>query len=302
MDSARLWMDSASPFASVQPCGRGANLRGHRGDRRRGEVSRSDLRRYFRWVMPNVYGPRRGALTLEDRVTAAWLWSQRGAVISGVAASAMLGAEWVDDDVPIELTWANNRPPKGVVTSRDTLLDDEVTFIGRMGITTAERTAFDLARRGPVGQAVARLDALARATHVKPEDVGVLATRHPHVSGLRQVDRVLDLVDAGAESPWETWLRLLLIDEGFPRPQTQISVQGLDGYPLYRLDMGWEDAMIAVEYDGDDHRKLSRVRRDILRSEYLIRRGWIHIRVVAGQQRREIVHRVRRAWADRANG
>jgi hypothetical protein len=266
-----------------------------------GEVSRSDLRRYFRWVMPNVYGPRRGALTLDDRVTAAWLWSQREGVISGVAASAMLGAEWVDDDVPIELIWANNRPPKGVVTSRDTLLDDEVTFIGRMGITTAERTAFDLSRRGPVGEAVARLDALARATHFKTEDVGVLATRHPHVSGLRQVDRVLDLVDAGAESPRETWLRLLLIGDGFPRPQTQIPVLGSDGYPLYRLDMGWEDAMIAVEYDGSDHRELSRVRRDILRSEYLIRLGWTHIRVVAGQQPREIIHRVRRAWANRAN-
>ncbi len=267
-----------------------------------GEVSRSDLRRHFRWVMPDVYGPRRGELTLNDRVTAAWLWSKREAVISGVAASAMLGAQWVDDDIPIELTWSNNRPPKSVITRRDTLLDDEVTFIGRMGITTAERTAFDLARRGPAGEAVERLDALARATHFKPEDVRALALRHPHVSGVRQVDRALGLVDAGAESPKETWLRLLLIDDGFPRPQTQISVPGLDGYPLYRLDMGWEDAMIAVEYDGDDHRKPSRVRRDILRSEYLIRRGWTHIRVVAGQQRREIVHRVRRAWADRANG
>ena len=267
-----------------------------------GALSRSDLRRDYSRVMPNVYGPRRGALTLDDRVTAAWLWSQREAVISGVAASAMLGAKWVDDDSPIELTWANNRPPKGVVTSRNSLLDDEVTFIGRMAVTNAERTAFDLARRGPVGEAVERLDALARATRFKTEDVGVLATRHPHVSGLSQVDRVLDLVDAGSESPMETWLRLLLIDDGLPRPQTQIPVYAPDGYPLYRLDMGWQDAMIAVEYDGDDHRELSRVRRDITRSEYLIRCGWTHIRVVAGQQRREILHRVRRAWANRANG
>ncbi len=31
-------------------------------------------------------------------------------------------------------------------------------------------------------------------------------------------------MDAGAQSPKETWLRLLLIDAGFPRPQTQIPV------------------------------------------------------------------------------
>jgi hypothetical protein len=69
-----------------------------------GEVRRSDLRRYYRWVMPNVYGPRRGALTLADRVMATWLWTRREGVISGVAASAMLGAKWVDDDVPIQVT------------------------------------------------------------------------------------------------------------------------------------------------------------------------------------------------------
>jgi hypothetical protein len=169
----------------------------------------------------------------------------------------------------------------------------------RMAVTTADRTAFDLARRGPVGQAVARLDALARATHFKTEDVQAVAMRHPHVKGLRLVGRVLDLVDAGAESPKETWLRLLLIEAGFPRPQTQIPVLGPNGYPLYYLDMGWEDVKIAVEYDGDDHRERPRWGRDIVRSEYIAHLGWTHIRVVAGNSRAEIVQRVNRAWAFR---
>jgi hypothetical protein len=91
-----------------------------------------------------------------------------------------------------------------------------------MAVTTAARTAFDLARRGPVGQAVARLDALARATRFTAEDVRALMVRHPHVKGIRRVDGVLELVDPGAESPKETWLRLLLIEAGFPRPRTQI--------------------------------------------------------------------------------
>jgi very-short-patch-repair endonuclease len=177
--------------------------------------------------------------------------------------------------------------------------DDEVTLIGRMAVTTAERTAFDLARRGPVGQAVERLDALARATHFKLEDVRALATRHPHVSGLARVDDVLDLVDAGAESPKETWLRLMLIRAGYPRPQTQIPVLGLNGYPRYYLDMGWQDEMIAVEYDGDDHRKRSRWSNDIVRSEYIAHVGWTHIRVVAGNRRPDILMRVKRAWANR---
>lgn len=216
-----------------------------------------------------------------------------------MAASAALGAKWVDVDTPIELNWDNNRTPAGVLTRRDTLLEGEVAITRGMPTTTAERTAFDLACRGTVGDAVARLDALARATHFKVDDVQALALRHPHVKGLRRVAPILDLVDAGAESPKETWLRLLLIDAGYPRPQTQIPVLGPDGYPRYRLDMGWEDKMIAVEYDGDNHRERPRIRKDIVRLEYLAWLGWTHIRVVAGMTGREVLARVARAWAFR---
>lgn len=92
-------------------------------------------------------------------------------------------------------------------------------------------------------------------------------------------------------------MRLLLIDAGFPRPQPQISIAGFDGYPLYYLDMGWEDAMIATEYDGDDHRERSRFGQDLVRSEHLAHPGWTHIRVVAARRRSDIVRRVRRSWA-----
>lgn len=256
-----------------------------------------ELRRHYRRLLPDVYGPRRDVLTLRDRTTAAWLWSRRQGVISGLAASAAHGAKWVAADTRIELNWAGRRAPAGVIIRSDTLLDAELTRIGRVMVTTAERTAFDLARRGPVGDAVARLDALARATHFEAGDVVALAAKHPHVKGLRRIGGALDLVDAGAESPKETWLRLLLMNAGHPRPQTQIPVLGPDGEPLYRLDMGWEDMKIAVEYDGDDHRERSRFRRDVVRSEYLAYLRWIHIRVVAGDRPSQILHRVNRAWA-----
>ena len=99
-----------------------------------------------------------------------------------------------------------------------------------------------------------------------------------------------------AESPKETWLRLLLIRAGYPRPHTQIPLLGPDGYPLYRLDMGWEDKLIAVEYDGDDHREKCRWRKDVIRSEYIAHLRWKHIRVVAGEREADILRRVQRAW------
>jgi very-short-patch-repair endonuclease len=262
----------------------------------RGVLTRHELRTLYRRVLPDVYTANRTVLTLEDRTVAAWLWSGREGVVKGLAASAILGAKWVDDDIPIELNWANHRPPTGVVTRNDTLLEPEVARHGPMAVTTPDRTAFDLGCRGPVGQAVARLDSLARATHFKVADVQELALRHPHVKGLRQLDRVLDLVDAGAESPQETRIRLMLMDAGLPRPQTQIPVRAPDGHPRYYLDMGWEDVMVAVEYDGRHHTDRPVYSRDIIRLEYVNAVGWTVVRVVAEHRRAEIAHRVRQAW------
>lgn len=262
-----------------------------------GDVSWHELDRYFTAIMPNVYLDNRRQPTLRQRILAAWLWSQRDGVISGVAASALHGAKWVDDDTIVELIWRNARAPKGVKTRHELLWDEECQQLGGLCVTTPERTAFDLARRGTVGQAVARLDALARATDFKVGDVAELAGRHPHTRGLRQLERALDLVDSGAQSPKETWLRLLLIKAGFPRPQTQIPVLSPDGYPLYYLDMGWQDIMLAVEYDGDQHRtNRPQYVWDVDRLEYIQRVGWTHIKVLAEHRGCDVLNRVRRAW------
>jgi hypothetical protein len=163
-------------------------------------------------------------------------------------------------------------------------------------VTTPERTAFDIARRGNVGSSVARVDALAAATGFKIDAVADLAKRHGGARHLRQLETVLDLVDAGAQSPKESWLRLVLIRAGLPRPQTQIPVLNADGVPIAFLDMGWEEWMLAVEYDGDQHR-VDRWQyvKDIRRHEMLERMGWLVVRVVAEDRPAEILRRVRRA-------
>ena len=263
-----------------------------------GAVSWYELGRYHRAVLPNVYLDKRVKPDLRQRIVAAWLWSHRQAVVAGVAASALHGADWVDDDVVIELIWHNARAPSGVKTRADLLLDGETQSWGAVRLTTPERTAFDLGRRGALGHAVARLDALARATGVKIGDVAELAARHPGARGLRKLETALDLVNAGAASPRETSLRLSLIRAGFPRPQTQIPLRRPDGR-WYFLDMGWEDIKLAVEYDGDQHRTSRRQYvGDAERQEFIARAGWTHIRVLAEHRGDAVIHRVRQAWAD----
>lgn len=261
-----------------------------------GKLSRHQLRTRYRAVFPNVYLSRDAQVSLELRISAAWLWSGRAATIVGAAASALHGAKWIPDDVPVELNHSNTRPPRGLLTRRDALLDGETQTLGGRTVTTPERTAFDIGRRGAVHSAVVRLDALARATGFKIDDVLRIAKCHPHSPGLRRLETALELVDPGAESPRESYLRLLLIDAGLPRPQTQIPVLATDGIPVAYLDLGWEDHMVAVEYDGDHHRTDRRQYvKDIRRLEMLERMGWIIVRVVAEDGPANILRRARAA-------
>jgi len=110
----------------------------------------------------------------------------------------------------------------------------------------------------------------------------------------------LTLVDAGAESPRETWLRLLVIEAGYPRPQTQIPVYGEYGELVAVVDMGWEDVKIALEYEGEHHRiSRAQFQRDIERYEALAELGWIAIRVTAANTKGGILQRLGSAWAKR---
>lgn len=175
-------------------------------------------------------------------------------------------------------------------------------MLGDLPVTTPQRTAFDIGRRHPTRSAVARMDALLRATGIGLEDVAGIAAQHPGARGLRQLEAVLALVDAGAQSPRETWLRLTLVEAGFPRPQTQIPVHCPDSFTTYYLDMGWQDMMVAVEYDGEHHRTDRwQYEKDNRRREDLERLGWIVIRVLAGNTSGDIVRRVRDALVRRAS-
>jgi hypothetical protein len=156
---------------------------------------------------------------------------------------------------------------------------------------------------GRLDDAVARLDALGNATGFKADDVLAVADRHSGARGLRQLRAAVDLYDPGAQSPKETWLRLLVIRAGYPRPQTQIPVLSLDGCRQYYLDMGWEDIKLAAEYDGEQHRvDPIQFAYDIQRSEDLDELGWTRIRVVKQNREADVLRRLDRAWHAKLRG
>ena len=220
--------------------------------------------------------------------------------MAGVAASALHGAPWVDPTVPIEMVGAKGVPQDGLIPRMEKVADDEVTRVAGLPVTTRVRTAFDLGRHLDRPEALARLDALMWNQAFSIDDVLSLAKRYPRARGLRQLRELLPLVDGGADSPRKSRIRLCLHDAGFPEPETQIPVLAGSTSPVAFLDMGWRDFKVAVEYDGDHHRKDSRQYvKDIARLRMLEALGWIVIRVIAEDRPEEWLARVEAALITR---
>lgn len=264
-----------------------------------GHVTRHELKRWYRPVFRGVYARKDGELSLRDRAIAAWLASRRRGVVAGVAASALHGAPWVDPSQPIELVGVRIRPQPGLIPRADALDVDEITTINGLPVTSRVRTAFDLGRRLNRTEALARLDALMWNQRFDIEEVAQLGRRHRKAPGLARLYELLPLVDGGAASIPESRIRLWLLDAGFPRPETQIPVI-VGTRPEAWLDMGWAEYQVAVEYDGDHHRKNRRQYvKDIARLRMLEALGWIVIRVIAEDKPQDVIARVEAALISR---
>lgn len=257
---------------------------------RRGIVTRHDLRTRFRRVFRDVYIGKDAPLTAAVKARAAWL--STGAPLAGLSAAAVFGTKWLDVDAPAEIVRADRHRQPGLVVHTYQLDEDELCPLRSMLVTTPARTAFDIARGRTVDEAVPLLDALFNASRLKPDDVVAVAERHPGARGVRRLHAALELVDGGAESPPESRLRMLFIAANIPRPQTQIRFPDLH----IRVDMGWPEWKVAVEYDGIQHWTDSRQRSwDIERIALLEALGWTVIRVSAEMLSRpdSVIERVR---------
>ena len=266
-----------------------------------GLLTKSQLEtRYYR-VLRDVYVDRDAEITAKLRAEAGWLWTGRRGVVAGFSAAALHGSKWVDERRPVELIHDNHHRAAGIQLHRDVVEADEIEVIGGVVVTSPIRTALDLGCWYPKMTAVAGIDALAGASEIKAADVELLARRYSGRRGIARARRAIELFDAGAQSPKESWLRVVLIEAGLPRPQTQIAVRDEFGSAVAYLDMGWENVKVAVEYDGEQHRTDRRQYAwDVRRLEMLERRGWIVVRVLARDRPAEVVNRARAALARRS--
>jgi very-short-patch-repair endonuclease len=267
-----------------------------------GAVTRQQLRSRYVRLHRNVYAPRELELTARDRAIAAWLWSRREATLVGNSAAAMLGTKWISADEPAELGRSRFTSARGIVVRSGAIADDELCVRRGIPCTTAARTAYDIGRFMVPDKSVIRIDALLNATRHGVDDVAVIARRYPKARGIRRLRAALELADGGAESPQETRLRLVLVRGGLPRPVTQVPVADERGRVVRRIDMGWPEWKVGVEYDGAQHwNDAAAYEADIDRLDFLAGRGWLIVRTSARHMHApsEVVRRASRALQSR---
>lgn len=232
-------------------------------------------------------------LDLKGRARAAAL------VLPPAGAVARRTAAWIfgidcrspaERDVPMDVECI---VPKGRTPARHPSLRCFQTELGPADVieveglacTTPTRTTADLLRwlSPPMGLACA--DAFAADGFISAEEVLATLKRWPGHRFVQQARRLASWIEPLSESFGESWLRLRLLDAGFPRPTAQIAICDHHGRQVYRLDLGWEEYRLGIEYDGEEfHSGRAALIHDLRRRERLgAQFGWHVVGVGRGE-------------------
>jgi hypothetical protein len=277
-----------APFTTAQACAAGLS---------RGQLNRLIEKGLLEAILYGVYRRSRGPLDLADRARAVALMLPSGSAVVRRTAAWLLGVDArppAERGVPMEVECA---VPLGATPIRRAhvrcyqteLEPSDLSDHHGLPTTTPTRTSADLLRWDgrPMGFAVA--DALAATGVIEPAEVLELLVRWPGHRFVRQARQLASWLEPLTESFGESWLRLRILEAGFPRPTAQIPIFDHRGRCVYRLDLGWPELRIGIEYDGDEFHS----GQDALRADRFRRRrlgadfGW----QVTGVGRGEVLGR-----------
>lgn len=256
--------------------GRDADL--IRTDRAADAVRRDSLR-----LQRGVHVHPATDLSPVDHIRAAVMRAGPGAVVAGTSAAIMHGTRFIETDT-VELIRdlkGQGRRIDGVSILRtDRLNPCDIQVISGLPVTNPVRTAYDLGRRGPDWKAMGRLDDLACVTGLDVMQLWAYVRDHPRARGVCQMRELIKHIDSKAESPGESWLRLLMAKGGLPRPESQVEIFAPDGRVLARLDLCYRHLKIDIEYDGVEfHTSLEDRAKMAARDRLLGNLGWevVHV-------------------------
>jgi hypothetical protein len=266
-----------------------------------GRVTRKQLHSgLYRRLHPNVYADCSIPDSHRLRARGAALLLPPGAAIGGRSAAAWYEAPFssVSDPVvvvaPRGCAWDG---PRGVRVHKTDLAPAEVVLTeDDVPITTALRTAWEVATLEQLADAVALLDGMVFGKKLTEGQIAQELLGRRGRWGSRRAADVVPLVDGGAMSPPESWVRVACLRAGLPRPLTQHVVVER-GVWLAQVDLAWPEAKLVVEYEGPHHFEELQIAKDDRRYLRLVAAGWRVIRLSAADLRDlgGVVERIRAA-------
>jgi hypothetical protein len=175
------------------------------------------------------------------------------------------------------------RGDAGIVRLRERLERDDITSRYGIPCTTVERAAFDAMRLAADEREAtvvpSMVTAAGRSSLVR---LRAYVDRHPGWRNVGQARRALQLATEHFRSPNEVRAYLIwVLDAGLPRPWPNVEVRDLQGRLLGVADLLDDEAGLAVEFDGEDHRSKDQHTRDV-RKEDAFRRVGIEVVRVTG--------------------
>jgi very-short-patch-repair endonuclease len=244
----------------------------------------------WRPLFRGVYADAALAVTLRNRCLAVchYLLPVDGA-IAGRSAAALYGAGNVDATDPVEVLVPRSSrfgPLKGLLVHTGDLSGDDVRDLNGVRVTTAARTCWDLAQWLDVVEAVVLLDILVRQRLITVAELEKYAGQRRGSRGWQRLVTAAALVDAGAESPQESRLRVRLVRAGIPAPVTQYVIERAGRF-VTRVDLAWPECKVAVEYDGLWHSAGDQIHRDRRRLNRVLGSDWIVLHVTAQRLRED---------------
>ncbi|MCY7394859.1 MAG: hypothetical protein LH468_01700 [Nocardioides sp.] len=235
-------------------------------------------------MVRGVYRPASLADTVRTRALALALVTPDDCVVVDRHAGWLLGAQMVLaphehlDLRPLSLyrpTGAGRLRNELTRSGERNLTDEDVTQVHGVAVTTPLRTAWDLGRVRWTDEAISGLDAMFRLQAFSRDEFLAGVERFRRMRWVTTLRAVGPLADGRSESPGESVLRLRCHEccLGGMVPQLEV---WRDEIFLARLDLGDEDLMAAVEYDGAEwhaspaQREHDRARRVAVRDA-----GWL---------------------------
>jgi very-short-patch-repair endonuclease len=198
------------------------------------------------------------------------------------------------------------RRAKGVVGHKFMVRPEqgEVVDIAGLRASSPERAWCELGALLDLRELVAAGDQIIRpANHLSSAGrLRFVLERHPARRGREQLHQAFALLDGGAESPPETYLRLEFVAAGLHGFRINYTVRIPWSGRRRRIDIAFLREKVAIEYQGDHHRDPRQWREDMTRAAELESLGWKVMFVNADDLRdpAALVARVRAVLASRA--